>query len=83
MVRMSLFNEILLKREKRWLQYQQSKLLFLAERKIEIEKETRTVMKILNFIPNNHVLAEYNLLLANQEMMEERINEINQQLQTP
>ena len=78
---MSLFNEILLKREKRFLQYQQSKLLFLAERKIEIEKETRTVMKILNFIPNNHVLAEYNLLLANQEMMEERINEINQQLQ--
>ena len=78
---MSLFNEILLKREKRWLQYQQSKLLFLAERKIEIEKETRTVMKILNFIPNNHVLAEYNLLLENQEMMEERINEINRQLQ--
>ena len=78
---MSLFNETLLKREKRFLQYQQSKLLFLAERKIEIEKETRTVMKILNFIPNNHVLAEYNLLLANQEMMEERINEINQQLQ--
>jgi len=77
---MSLFDEILLKREKRWLQYQQSKLSFLAERKVEIEKETRTVMKILNFIPNNHVLAEYNLLLANQEMMEERINEIKSEL---
>lgn len=80
---MGLFDEILLKREKREIQYKLAKLSFLAERKTEIEKETRTIMKILNFISNNHVLAEYNLLLANRELMGERINEINQQLQNP
>jgi len=80
MSRMNLFNEILMKREKRDLQYKLAKLSFLAERKIEIEKETRTIMKILNFISNNHLLAEYNLLLSQKESIEDRIYEISQLL---
>ena len=77
---MNQFNEILLKRERRELQYKLAKLSYLAERKVEVEKETRTVMKILNFISNNHIVAEYNYLLSQRDSIEERIYEINKEL---
>ena len=75
-----LFNEILLKREKRELQYKLAKLSFLAGRKIEIGKQTNIIMKIINFIPDNHLKAEYSYLLSEQESIENRIHDINQQL---
>ena len=77
-----LLNEVLLKREKRELRYKLVKLSFLTERKTEIQKDTNIVMKIINFIPNNHLIAEYNLLLSQQRTIENRIREINQQLET-
>jgi hypothetical protein len=71
------FNEILLKREKRELRYKLAKLSFLTERKKEIEKETNIVMKILNFIPNNHLIAEYQYLMNHRNTIESRIDTIN------
>ena len=75
-----LFNEILLKRENRELQYKLAKLSLLAERKTEIGKQTNIIMKIINFIPDNHLNAEYSYLLSEQESIENRIHDINQQL---
>lgn len=71
------FQSILLKREKRQLQYDLAKLNFLTERKQEIEKQTNVIWKIINFIPNNHLRAEYDFLLQNKETIESRISEIN------
>ena len=71
------FNEILLKREKRELRYKLAKLSFLTERKKEIEQETNIVMKILNFIPNNHLIAEYQYLMNHRNSIESRIDIIN------
>ena len=76
-----MLNEVLLKREKRELRYKLAKLEFLTIRKTEIQRDTNIVMKIINFIPNNHLIAEYNLLLSQQRSIENRIREINQQLE--
>ena len=74
---MSWFQSTLLKREKRRFQYDLAKLNFLTERKQEIEKQTNVIWKIINFIPNNHLRAEYDFLLQNKETIESRIQEIN------
>ena len=74
------FNEILLKREKRELCYKLAKLSFLAKRKTEIENDTSIVMKILNFVPNNHLLTEYEYLRDQKDSIESRIQVTNLEL---
>jgi len=71
------FNETLLNREKIELRYKLARLSFLAERKTEIEKQTNIIVKILNFIPNNHLNAEYEYLKNQKNSIESRIQEID------
>jgi hypothetical protein len=77
---MNQFEKILLKRERREIDYKLVKLSFLAKRIKEIEVQKNILWKIINFIPDNHIRAEYDYLYSHKEILQNRIEEINQKM---